>query len=119
MSKPANLAFLREEPRRVPASDVKKSGWRSLMRSVQAGGAVVVTNHNSAQAVILGIEEFEFLVREAGKREQEAELAVVALRDSFDQRLAALRATDAADRLRSLATTPARLGGKVKAGATF
>jgi hypothetical protein len=42
-----------------------------------------------------------------------------ALRAKFDDRLAALRAPDAGDRLRKLARRPARLHGKVKAGTGF
>ncbi|AOU90939.1 uncharacterized protein AruCF_0048 [Achromobacter ruhlandii] len=41
------------------------------------------------------------------------------LRRSFDQRLAALSAPDAAERLRSVMRNPGPLAGRVKAGSTF
>lgn len=41
------------------------------------------------------------------------------LRCRFDERLAALRQPDAADRLRAIAKSPAKLHGKVKAGASY
>ena len=31
---------------KTPASDVKKIGWRGVMRSIQESGRVVVTNHD-------------------------------------------------------------------------
>ena len=37
----------------VPASDVKKRGWRGVMRTLVKDGAVVVTNHDEPEAVIL------------------------------------------------------------------
>jgi hypothetical protein len=41
------------------------------------------------------------------------------LRRKFDERLAALNAPGAGDRLRAAGRRPARLHGKVKAGASF
>ena len=102
---------------RTPASDVKKLGWRGVMKAVGRTGRVVVTNHNAPEAVILSAGDYEALMRalhEAGARDDED---LETLRHRFDERLAALQAADAADRLRSVMHGPARLGGKVKAGA--
>lgn len=101
----------------IAASDVKKRGWRGVMRTLQAGGAVLVTNHAQPEAVIMGAREYQAmleLVKHAKSREA-AELD--ALRARFDERLAALRVPDAGGRLRSVMRHPARLRGKVKAGA--
>ncbi|RCS28843.1 hypothetical protein DEO45_14165 [Rhodanobacter denitrificans] len=37
--------------RKIPASDVKKLGWRGVMRDVQKSGRVVATNHDAPEAV--------------------------------------------------------------------
>lgn len=105
-----------EDLPRTPASDVKKLGWRGLMKAVARRGKVVVTNHNKPEAVILSAEEYGTLMRalhEAGSRN---ESALDALRHRFDERLASLQAADAGDRLRSQMQGPAKLGGRVKAG---
>ncbi|HUF48490.1 MAG TPA: type II toxin-antitoxin system prevent-host-death family antitoxin [Vicinamibacterales bacterium] len=101
---------------RLPASEVKKRGWRGVMRTLHADGTVVVTNHDEPEAVIIPVREYTRL-REIVERETAAtEAAIETLRRRFDERLAALDARDAADRLRSLVRRPARLKGKVKAG---
>lgn len=105
-----------EDLPRTPASDVKKLGWRGVMKSVAKAGKLVVTNHNQPEAVILSTGEYAALMdaaREAGARR---ESALEELRRGFDQRLASLQAADAGDRLRSLMREPARLAGKVKTG---
>jgi PHD/YefM family antitoxin component YafN of YafNO toxin-antitoxin module len=103
----------------VPASDVKKRGWRGLMRTLVRDGAVVVTNHEEPEAVILRVDAYEALVDLVEQTRSRAATELDALRQRFDERLAALRAPDAGDRLRALARRPARLGGKVKAGKGF
>jgi prevent-host-death family protein len=105
-----------EDLPRTPASDVKKLGWRGVMRTVGREGRVLVTNHNQPEAVILSVEDYGEILRalhEAGER-QEAELD--SLRVRFDERLASLRAADAGGRLRAVMRGPAKLRGKVKAG---
>ena len=82
---------------RTPASDVKRLGWRGVMKSVGRAGRIVVTNHNEPEAVILSTDEYAAMVRA----------------------LAALEAPDAGDRLRELARAPARLEGRVKAGSGY
>ncbi|AUN95288.1 type II toxin-antitoxin system prevent-host-death family antitoxin [Pseudazoarcus pumilus] len=99
---------------RTPASDVKRLGWRGVMKSVGQSGKIVVTNHNQPEAVILSTEEYAAIVRALARNSDEA--ALEALRHRFDERLAALDAVGAADRLRTLARAPARLHGRVKAG---
>jgi prevent-host-death family protein len=105
-----------EDLPRTPASDVKKLGWRGVMKAVGSRGKVVVTNHDEPQAVILSTREYDAILhalQEAGARH---ESALEMLRQRFDQRLAALQADDAGERLRSLMRGPVRLGGKLKAG---
>ena len=107
-----------EDLPRTPASDVKKLGWRGVMKAIGRSGKVVVTNHNAPEAVILSAEEYDAIQRallEAGAGNASA---LEALRQQFDQRLASLQAADAGDRLRSVMRGPARLGGKVEAGAS-
>lgn len=100
---------------RTPASDVKKLGWRGVMKAVGSRGKVVVTNHDEPQAVILSTQEYDAIVhalQDAGARH---ESALDSLRQRFDRRLAALQAEGAGERLRGVMRQPARLRGKLKA----
>lgn len=115
MALPLQLDALDDLPR-TPASDVKKLGWRGVMKSVGRIGKVVVTNHNQPEAVILSAAEYDLILRalqDAATRDGDA---LDTLRLRFDQRLASLQAGDAGERLRGLMDAPAVLGGKVRAG---
>lgn len=104
---------------KVPASDVKRRGWRGVMRALRSQGAVLVTNHDQPEAVILAAEDYAALLERAQQADARIESDLTALRQRFDERLAALRKRDAGDRLRSAMRGPARLRGKVKAGSTY
>ncbi len=101
---------------RIPASDVKRRGWRGVMRTLGAGRALLVTNHDRAEAVIVAADEYARLLEELKQAEARTESDLTLLRRRFDERLAALRAPDAGDRLRAIMRGPARLRGKVRAG---
>lgn len=78
---------------RTPASDVKAKGWPELMRKVQRSGAVVVTNHNHPQAVVVSAEEYERLVEQANNAnhgEQRA-ASLKQLQAEFDAHLSSLK----------------------------
>lgn len=98
------------------ASDVKKLGWRGVMRTIGRAGKVVVTNHSEPEAVILSAEEYGAIMRALNDAGAQHESALDMLRHRFDERLASLQAEDASDRLRALMREPTTLGGKVKAG---
>lgn len=98
------------------ASDVKKLGWRGVMKTVRSDGKVVVTNHSEPEAVILSTEEYARLVQLAEQAAPRAEDALATLRADFDRRLAALNAADAAEGLRNVMRRGAKLQGQVKAG---
>lgn len=98
---------------RTPASDVKKLGWRGVMRTVGREGKLLVTNHDQPEAVILSTDEYQRLLQ-AAQAQQDS--ALDALRQRFDARLAALAQDDTADRLRAVLQAPAALQGQVKAG---
>jgi prevent-host-death family protein len=108
-----------QSPARIPASDLKQKGWRGVMKTVRQQGAVMVTNHNEPEAVILGVEEYESLIKAAGHREREMAADLDALRRRFDERLAVLHEDDAAERLRAAMRKPVKLQGKVRAGSGF
>lgn len=108
-----------EDLPRTPATDVKKLGWRGIMESVSRTGKVVVTNHNRPEAVILSIEEYSTLVQALRAADAQYESALDQLRHRFDERLASLQAPDAGERLRAMMRGPARLEGKVTAGAGY
>lgn len=109
---------------RTTASSVKEH-WRKVMQDVRDQQAVLVTNHNEPQAVIISAEQYQALqtqVRDlqrdlASLREQSPVLQQ--LRDSFDARLASLDGTGAGSKARGLLRKPARLKGKVAAGTGY
>ncbi|MBS0598992.1 MAG: type II toxin-antitoxin system Phd/YefM family antitoxin [Burkholderiaceae bacterium] len=103
---------------RTPASDVKKLGWRGVMRAVGREGRVLVTNHDQPEAVILSPDEYQRLVQAAESAQARQQDALQALRQRFDERLAALAADDAGARLLAAFAQPATLDGQVKAGQT-
>lgn len=99
---------------KAPASDIKAKGWPGLMRRVRANGAVVVTNHNHPEAVIVEAEQYRRLVAEAssGSASQARAQSLASLQASFDARLASLKE----DALAKALERPARRGGKVALG---
>ncbi|MFU8816857.1 MAG: hypothetical protein ACNA7W_16030 [Pseudomonadales bacterium] len=105
---------------KATASDVKKKGWRQIMRILQteSGGKLLVTNHDEPQAVIVSAEEYLNMQRIIGQHQTQIDDALAGLRERFDERLATLRAEEAGDRLRSVMREPARLNGEVRAGET-
>ncbi len=108
-----------DELPQTPASALKKLGWRGVMRSVTQHGKVLVTNHNDPEAVILSTDEYTAMVEAVRAAQAQAPATLEALRKRFDDRLAALEADDAGERLRALIGQPASLGGKVKAGTGY
>lgn len=103
----------------TPASDVKKLGWRGVMKVVARSGKVVVTNHNQPEAVILPVEEYNRLLnllRDAAARD---EMSLDALRKQFDARLACLNAAGAGDTLETLFDQPFSFKGKAFTGSEF
>lgn len=104
---------------KTPASDVKKLGWRGVMRDVQTSGRVVVTNHDVPEAIILSVREYEAIIQALGQAKSRDQAALEALRERFDERLKALKAPGAAARLLAAAKKPVKLRGKVKAGSSY
>lgn len=104
---------------RTPASDVKKLGWRGVMRTIARSGKVLVTNHDEPEAVIIPAAEYSAmlaLLREAADREQ---VGLAELRAQWDEKLAWLQQPRAGDRLRNLLRKPIDLGGKPFTGDEF
>jgi prevent-host-death family protein len=104
---------------RIPASDVKKRGWRGVMRALASKGPVMVTNHSEPEAVILSAQDYARLIAIVQESESQTEAGLEALRQRFDERLASLTRPDAGDRLRAISRSSAKLRGKVKAGAGY
>lgn len=102
---------------RTPATSIKTLGWRGVMQAVQQDGAVLVTNHDRPEAVILSTGAYLALARAARTARRNDADVLEALRARFDERLAALQDDDAGDRLRAVMDAPAKLRGKARAGA--
>ncbi|PAU55737.1 hypothetical protein BZL41_20785 [Pseudomonas sp. PIC25] len=117
MSQPLKLDSLDALPR-TPASDVKKLGWRGVMKAIRSGGKVLVTNHNEPEAVILSAEEYGAIQRALQEAGAGGESVLESLRQQFDARLASLQTSEAGDRMREVMRRPAKLAGEVKAGAS-
>jgi PHD/YefM family antitoxin component YafN of YafNO toxin-antitoxin module len=104
---------------RVSVSDVKTRGWKGVMRTVGEHGAVVVTNHDEPEAVIIAASEYAVLLESASQAASRTVAALETLRQRFDERLAVLREPGTGDRLRAAARGPVTLRRKVRAGGTF
>lgn len=106
-----------EDLHALPATEVKARGWRGLMRSLRDHRAILITNHNEPEAVIVPAADYAALMDIARQADARATSELDALRRRFDERLAALDAPDAAARLRRVMRGRTRLRRKVKAGA--
>ena len=104
---------------RIPASDVKRRGWRGVIETLGTERALLVTNHERPEAVIVSTEEYARLTTHAADARARTEDELERLRHRFDARLAVLRAPQAGERLRAAMDGPARLRGKVKAGTSY
>ena len=117
---PANPALLPlESLPRTPASDVKKLGWRGVMKAVARSGQMLVTNHDQPEAVILPVEEYNrllALLREAAQRD---EAILDDLRQDYSERLKVLQSPEARATLCNLLRKPLKLEGQVVAGDGF
>lgn len=100
---------------KTPASDVKAKGWPDLMRKVAKRGAVVVTNHNHPQAVVVSAEEYQRLVAQASGASTAAQRAqsLQQLQAEFDAHLAVL---DDGTALSRALGRPGRRGLKITPG---
>ena len=104
---------------RKPASDVKREGWRGVMKSVGAAGKLLMTNHDQPEAVILSLQEFQRLTELAESALRDKQRKLEALGEAFDAELAVLRQADAGGRLRQAFGAPLALKGKVIAGRSY
>ncbi|MEO5962361.1 MAG: hypothetical protein ABIO75_05455 [Thermomonas sp.] len=101
---------------RTPASDVKKLGWRGVMKTIARSGKVVVTNHDEPEAVILSAAEYTAILDLLRKAADRDEAALEVLRRKFDDRLACLQAPDAGEKLASLFDKPFSFEGTAFTG---
>lgn len=104
---------------RKPVSDVKREGWRGVMKSVDAEGKVLMTNHDRPEAVILSLQAYQHLSALAERVQDADQRRLQALSQAFDQELSVLKAADAGDRLREAFGRPLALNGEVIAGSSF
>ena len=101
---------------RKPVSDVKREGWRGIMRHVDAAGKVVMTNHDKPEAVILSLREYRLLTELARRAQRDNQARLDRLSQAFDAELAVLKQDGAGDRLRLAFGEPLALHGEVIAG---
>jgi prevent-host-death family protein len=104
---------------RKPVSDVKREGWRGVMRIVDAEDQVLMTNHDRPEAVIMSLREYRRLTGLAQRVERDHQRRLEQLTRAFDAELAALRQPDAGERLRQAFGAPLALHGEVIAGRSY
>ncbi len=76
---------------KATASSVKTRGWPSLMRTVREKQALVITNHNHPEAVIVDIKAYQELLAKAAGADGDARGGELErLRAQFDTQLAGL-----------------------------
>jgi len=98
----------------APASDVKKRGWRGMLRLARDNGAVVVTNHNEPEAVIVPFAAYTRLVESAQQKAAADAAAIERLRKRFDDKLAPLQQPGVAEHMAAIARQRIRPRGQVK-----
>lgn len=108
-----------EHLQRKPVSDVKREGWRGVMKGVGAAGTLLMTNHDQPEAVILSLPEFRRLSELAESALRDKERKLEELSQAFDADLAVLKQADASRRLRQAFGAPLALKGKVIAGRSY
>lgn len=108
-----------EHLQRKPVSDVKREGWRGVMKGVGAAGKLLMTNHDQPEAVILSLQEFRRLSELADSAMRDRARKLEELGQAFDAELAVLKQADAGNRLRQAFGAPLVLKGKVVAGRSF
>lgn len=100
--------------RLISAADIEKDGWEPIALVLAKESGVAVTRDGKVEAVILTKGEYARLLDDQRKSE-----GLLTLRARFDAELASQNEPSAGERLDSVMSKPARLGGKVKAGETF
>ncbi len=99
---PGQLAPLQ----RKAVSEVKREGWRGIMRSVSQAGGLLMTNHEQPEAVILSLAQYKLLAEQASRAQQHSQNELQRLTRAFDAELAVLQAPGAGDRLRDAFGAP-------------
>jgi prevent-host-death family protein len=101
-----------QSPVTRPASDVK-GHWRDIVDEANAHGEVVVTNYNRPEVVVVSMERYAKLRKDATARDP-----LAALRAEFDRELAAFRQPNTGRKLRKLfAAPPAEIAKAANAAA--
>jgi PHD/YefM family antitoxin component YafN of YafNO toxin-antitoxin module len=108
-----------EQLQRKPVSDVKREGWRGVMKDVGATGTLLMTNHDRPEAVILSLQEFRRLTELAESAQRDRALRLEQLSQAFDAEMAVLEQADAGSRLRKAFASRLALKGKVIAGRSY
>jgi prevent-host-death family protein len=92
------------------ASEVK-AHWRDIVEEAKTVGEVVVTNHNRPEVIVLSLERYAKLKREAHD-------PLAEMRAEWDRRLAVLNEPGADEKLRKfMDSTPAEIAAAANAAA--
>lgn len=98
------------------AADVKRLGWRKIMETAQAEGAVVMTNHGVPEGVVLPAAEFERMQAAAKAAQTTQEILLADYRRQFREHLAAMAEPGTGDKMREFMDQPWATKRRVIAG---
>jgi len=98
------------------ATALKDKGWRRVMADVRREGRLLVTHHDTPQAVILPPEEYERLARLAQEAADRRNTRIEALKMRFRKELECLQEPGVDEIFDKLMLNPSKLGGRVIAG---
>lgn len=98
------------------SSDLKRIGWRGLLREVALVGQVAVTNHRTPEAVVIDAKVYDQLVNELVVLRRATQPSLTDLEERFAARIAQMRKPEVDASLRELFTSPVDLEGTVRVG---
>lgn len=113
----ARFTQLEELPQRK-ATQVKNK-WGDLVRQVRAQGSVAVTNHDRVEMVVMEAGRYREMAALLAAAEDRRRSTLAELTAEFDQHLAALKDSDARERIEAAMKARGRVMPRPKAGASF
>lgn len=98
------------------SSDIKREGWRALVRLVSVKGFVAITANRRREVVVIETQAYDRLVDELTALRKATQPAVAELEAQFAKRIARMADPDVDARLRVLFTNPVDHQGRVRVG---
>lgn len=100
------------------ASQVKNQ-WGDVVRHVRESGSIAITNHANVEMVLIDTATYRRLAEDVQAIHDRELSSLDALDSAFQERLAVLQQSGAADRVNALLATRGKSVRRPKAGASF